>query len=103
MLADFSTARDWDEQLAVYAPEGCREVIFGSPFHRIAPSTLAHRHADGTLVRDDRAIVSYESPFERQMRSFLDAVEKGAEHGPGLPEARDDLELVYRLARQAVL
>jgi predicted dehydrogenase len=103
VLADFSTARDWDEHLAIYGPEGCRTVVFGSPFHRISPSTLTHRHAEGTQVRDDRTIVSYESAFDRQMRSFLDAVEKGAEHGPGLREARDDLELVYRLAREAVL
>jgi predicted dehydrogenase len=103
VLADFSTARDWDEHLAIYAPEGCRAVFFGSPFHRISPSTLTHRHAEGTQVRDDRMIVSYESAFDRQMRSFLDAVEKGAEQGPGLREARDDLELVYRLTREGVL
>lgn len=103
ILADFSTPRDWDEHLAVYGPEGCRTVIFGSPFHRISPSTLVYRHADGTQVRDDRTVVSYESAFDRQMRSFLDAVEKGAGHGPGLREAREDLELVYRLVREAVL
>lgn len=103
ILADFSTPRDWDEHLAVYGPEGCRTVTFGSPFYRISPSTLAYRHADGTQVRDDRLVVSYESAFDRQMRAFLDAVEKGTGHGPGLREARDDLELAYRLAREAVL
>ncbi|HEX4088943.1 MAG TPA: Gfo/Idh/MocA family oxidoreductase [Trebonia sp.] len=109
VLADFSTPRDWDEHLAVYGRDGCREVIFGSPFHRTSPSTLAHRYADGTQVRDDRVIVSYESAFDRQMRSFLDDVQKGSGHGPGqghgpgLREARDDLALVYRLAREAEL
>lgn len=103
ILADFSSPRDWDEHVAVYGLEGCRTVTFGSPFYRISPSTLAYCHADGTQMRDDRVVVSYESAFDRQMRSFLDAVEKGTGPGPGLREARDDLELVYRLAREAVL
>lgn len=99
VLADFATARDWDEHVAVYLPGDCRTVEFGSPFHRTSPSTLVRRYADGTLIRDDRTIVSYESAFEFQMRAFLDAVAKRTGQGPGLREARDDLDLVYRLAR----
>jgi predicted dehydrogenase len=103
VLADFSSARDWDEQLVVYTPGGCRTVIFGSPFHRTSPSTLTHQYTEGTQVRDDRAVLSYESAFDRQMRAFLDAVGKHTAQGPGLREARDDLDLVYRLARALVL
>jgi predicted dehydrogenase len=62
LLADFGSARDWDEQVTFYTQGGRVELSFASPFLRNAPTTLTRHVVDGLETRREDSMLSRVSP-----------------------------------------
>lgn len=100
ILADFSTARDWDESVHCYSPEGMTELVFQSPFLRHAPTVLRRRFADGIEIHAEAVVTSRQSPYVRELAHFREVARGLAQPRTTLPGALADLELLYDLVRK---
>ena len=66
----------YEMEFALYAPDGRVRLAFPSPFLRSEPSLLEIEGGDPGTARSWRSeeIVSYESPFKRELIAFHDSV-----------------------------
>jgi predicted dehydrogenase len=98
IMADFASARDWDEVATFYTPTGSVELAFASPFLRNAPTMLREHGTVGLAAVQSQTMLSRESPYLRQLRHFHAVVTGSAASRTPLKEAIDDLRLVYDIA-----
>lgn len=101
IVADFQTARDWDETLTVFYPGGATELRFGSPFLRNAPTVTREHLADGTDIVSRKMIVSYDSAYRLELEHLLDCASGTVRSRTPIAEAVADLQLAYDIARMA--
>jgi predicted dehydrogenase len=100
ILADFASARDWDEQATFYTATRTVELAFASPFLRNAATVLREQATAGLDAVRSETVLSRESPYVRQLRHFHAVATGGAMPRTPLTEAADDLRLVYDIAGQ---
>ncbi|RLM90025.1 Gfo/Idh/MocA family protein [Haloarcula sp. Atlit-7R] len=91
--------RKWFEEFVrVDSPEGMVTVDFSNPFIKNTPTELHIKEGTEELT-DTVETPSYEEPFKRELKTFIECTEGKSSVRTTFAEARDDLQLIVDLFR----